>query len=265
MMNWVCTTATFTRNGMLLAQTLIGLLCIVPSALGQNTTTALPRSAPGSGESQVGFRLDVDIYVDETKPPIAQYKTLFTDNQAIDLDAQGNRVVILDYSNSSLTVLDSKARTQTNLELAGIDAMLKDALAQASSTSDSAPSRDSNNQLIIGDETVQYQVKTDKPAASLLATRYADFADATTKIAAIFPPYKPPQLRLELNKILRDTKELPMVTTRITTANGGTSTITARMLIKPQLDAEDKKDIQIANGYLNQYKHLSSSDFFGTK
>lgn len=235
---------------------------VVPNSLWGQSASDVP---PPLNTVSVGFRIDSDIYSDESKPPIAQHKTLFTETQAIDLDSQGTGVVILDFPAGTLTLMDNTKRIQTMLELANVEAMLQDALAQLPSSSSPQATRDANQLLVIKDETVEYQIKTEQPATSLLATRYSEFADATTKIVAIFPPYKPPQLRLELNRVLREAKELPMVTTRTTSNKGSKSVVTARLLIKPQLDEEDKKDIRIVNNNREQFKFVSSNEYFGTK
>ncbi len=234
------------------------LIAQSPNTLSPNTSTSRPGAT-------LGFRIDVDIYAEETKPPVAQFRTLFTDSKSIEIDARGGRVTVLDYTDGTINSLDVSSRTMTSLEMTTIDKMLSEVLAQTRGSGNLVPARRNGNLLTISDAAVEYRVDVEKQDIPLMAVRYAEFADATTKLNAIFPPYRPPQLRLELNAVLRDARELPVVTRRITKANSGHEEIVARILIKTELDEGDQKDLQINQNRLDQFRLVPPSDFFGVK
>lgn len=212
----------------------------------------------------MGFRLDVDIYSDDSKPPVAQFQTLFTEHLSIELNDQQGKVTILDSQSQMLTLLNTNERKMTEIELASLDSMLTELLARTKPV-DIQESRPDANSLTIRDATVEYRVKTSKPAMEIMAVRYSDFADAATKLAAVFPPYKPPQLRLKLNQLLLDARLLPMELKLATRTSSGTQELTARMLTKDSLSEEDRKELQLIQGWKNQFAFVRATDFFGVK
>lgn len=195
--------------GMLRAQDVrtVSSKSAIPTA---NTFQAIP----------VGFRLDVDIYSDASKPPVAQFQTLFTEHLSIELNDQQGKVTILDSQSQMLTLLNTHERKMTEIELASLDSMLTELLARTKPV-EFQESRSDANSLLIGDATVEYRVKTSKPPMEIMAVRYADYANAATKLAAVFPPYKPPQLRMKLNQLLLDERLLPMELKLVTRTSSG--------------------------------------------
>ncbi len=253
-----------------------GLLFVTTLLLTQNFPMLAQETSPvsfkqtASPASTYGFRIDVDIYTDESKPPVAQFKTLFTETQTIEIDTRGDRVTVLDYTDGTLSALNTAKRTLTIVELATIETMVKELLAQVGESKITARREADHNgagamSVFFDDNSVTYQTFIKKPPVPVMAVRYGEFADATTKLAAVFPPYKPPQLRLRLNEHLRDANLLPIETKRIANVNGVSEVVTARLLIKERFDAEDKKDLQIIGDRMAQFQLVRANEFFEVK
>lgn len=243
------------------------MLCAQESRANVVRTASSKESVANANASQaipIGFRLDVDIYGDETKPPVAQFKTLFTEQLSIEWNSQQGKVTILDSSSQMLTLLNTNERKMTEIELSSLDSMLTELLARTKQAELNVERPDPNS-IFVADAAAQYRVKTSKPTLEIMAVRYADFADAATKIAAVFPPYKPPQLRLKLNQLLLDERLLPMELRLVTRTNSGTHELTARMLKKDSLSEEDRKELQLIQGWKNQFAFVRATDFFGVK
>ncbi|MCU0715944.1 MAG: hypothetical protein MUD03_07445 [Pirellula sp.] len=244
-----------------------GMLCAQESRANVVRTASNKESIAANSAPQaipIGFRLDVDIYSDETKPPVAQFKTLFTEQLSIEWNSEQGKVTILDSQSQMLTLLNTNERKMTEIELSSLDSMLTELLARTKQA-EIQESRPDSNSIVVADIAAQYRVKTSKPTLEIMAVRYADFADAATKIAAVFPPYKPPQLRLKLNQLLLDERLLPMELRLATRTNSGTHELTARMLKKDSLSEEDRKELQMIQGWKNQFTFVRATEFFGMK
>lgn len=214
--------------------------------------------------NDIGFRIDADIYADQSKPPIAQFKTLFTGNKSIEIDVASGDVVVVDSSLGVIQAFSASRRVMTEIELSKIESMLQETLAQTPSEQPATISTEEGN-LIVGDAVVQYRSKTQAPPVPIVAVRYIEFADWTTKLSAVFPPYKPPQLRLKLNEQLKNEKLLPSETKRTTKAKSGTQEIVSKLIVNYSLSIDDNKEIVRVAGMVNDYKIVAAKEFFARK
>jgi hypothetical protein len=214
--------------------------------------------------NDIGFRVDADIYADQSKPPIAQFKTLFTGNKSIEIDVASGDVVVVDSSLGVIQAFSSSRRVMTEIELSKIESMLQETLAQSPSEQPPTITTEEGN-LVVGDAVVQYRSKTQTPQVPIVAVRYIEFADWTTKLSAVFPPYKPPQLRLKLNEQLKNEKLLPLETKRTTKVKSGTQEIVSKLIVNYSLSIDDNKEIVRVAGLVNDYKIVAAKEFFARK
>ena len=214
--------------------------------------------------NDVGFRVDADIYADESKPPIAQFKTLFTGSKSIEIDVASGDVVVVDSSLGVIQAFNASRRVMTEIELTKIDTMLQEVLSQSPPDQPIAITNENGN-LVIGDSVVKYRTKTQSPQVPIVAVRYIEFADWTTKLSAVFPPYKPPQLRLKLNEHLKNERLLPLETKRSTQAKSGTQEIVSKLIVNYSLSIDDNKEIVRIAGMANDYKIVAAKEFFARK
>jgi hypothetical protein len=214
--------------------------------------------------NDIGFRVDADIYADESKPPIAQFKTLFTGNRSIEIDVVSGDVVVVDSSLGVIQAFSASRRVMTEIELSKIESMLQATLAQSPSEQPPTITTEEGN-LVAGDAVVQYRSKTQSPQVPIVAVRYIEFADWTTKLSAVFPPYKPPQLRLKLNEQLKNEKLLPLEIKRTTRSKSGTQEIVSKLIVNYSLSIDDNKEIVRVAGMVNDYKIVAAKEFFARK
>jgi hypothetical protein len=97
------------------------------------------------------------------------------------------------------------------------------------------------------------------------SNQYIEFADWTTKLSAVFPPYKPPQLRLKLNEQLKNEKLLPLEIKRTTRSKSGTQEIVSKLIVNYSLSIDDNKEIVRVTGMVNDYKIVAAKEFFARK
>jgi hypothetical protein len=216
------------------------------------------------------FRIDVDLYQDETKPPVLQFQTYFTPTKTIEYSDQ-SRTVVLDTAAGSVLVLDPKKRTVTEVDLSWVESQLGGLLSHLEaqnreSMQASEPIWADGSQLTLENAQMAYRVVYGSPADPEMASRYAAYANCSAKLAAVFPPHKPPQLRLLLNQLLEDKRLLPMETRRVTKTKGAEKLeLVARLLVKESLDATDQIEVNRILKMTQEFRIVSSREFYEVK
>jgi hypothetical protein len=226
--------------------------------------------------SDLGFRVDADIYADQTKPPIAQFKTLFRGNKSIEIDVGSGDVMVVDTSKGLIQAFNASRRVTAIIELEKIESMLNETLVHSATESFSesealSPTKvqsvvtNENGSLVISDSVIQYRVTPQSPQLPIVAVRYIEFADWTTKLSAVFPPYKPPQLRLRLNEYLKNEKLLPLETKRFTQTKSSTQEIVSKLIVNYSLSVEDNKELVRVASMERDYTIVAAKEFFARK
>ena len=72
----------------------------------------------------IEFRIDTDVYVDESKPPVASTKTLFLRDRVIECDDAKQRAMILEYSTQQIVLVDLAAHRSCRMEMAALESKL---------------------------------------------------------------------------------------------------------------------------------------------
>ena len=161
------------------------------------------------------FRIDTDIYLDESKPPINTTQTVFLENRVIEWDDTNQRLLIVDYQDQSIQVADLKAQRKCRIKLGELKSRLEELREQMTQeqvsmwTSPGPAVMSEDGTLTLRCQRASYQFRTVVPFAPSMASDYAEFADWSVRLHAVYPPYKPPLLRMQLNEHLRAKQELP--------------------------------------------------------
>lgn len=220
------------------------------------------------------FRIDIDIYEDEQKPPISNVQTIFADGKYIEVDDKRNRITVVDPGKGFITILDSQNKSRVELNMAELDRQLNSVLQNMSDeqrrghSSDGGATVEVDNLIVIGNERLRYKFRPITPANPTMATSYGDFANWSVRINARFNK-TPPFIRLELNQLLIDQRQLPAELRRLTVIPpndkeplGKTEEIVARLILKESLSTSDRTRVASVMKSMNEYKWTSEKEFF---
>ncbi len=215
------------------------------------------------------FRIDIDIYRDESQPPIRQTQTIFASGQYIELEDEVHRVTVIDPKSSRITILDSTRKALVHLEMPMLESRLDGALSRLTDeqrrafSSDGEPSLGSDNYVVIGNERLRYKFRPMTPATPEIATSYGDFANWSARINALFNQ-TPPLLRMQLNELLISQRQLPAELRRLTVIGpqGKTEEIVAKLICKETLSSNDRTRIATVQKSMGEYKPVTEKEFF---
>jgi len=228
------------------------------AADSQSKTAAAP---------DLDFRIDVDVYAEENKAPIATLQTIFTAGLYIELDEQTGRTTVFDPGKSQITILDSNRKSLVHLDMTSIDSQLSLGLSKMTQEqsvrflSEGGPLLEEGNLFSIGNKFWRYKFRPTTPSNPAIAISYGDFANWSVKLNAVYPPRKPP-FRLQLNQLLIDQRQLPTELRRITYADGRTEEIVARLILKESLNDNDRARIASVYTSMKEYKIATDAEFF---
>ncbi len=220
------------------------------------------------------FRIDSDIYDDERKPPLYSIQTIFCAGQYIELDDKNGRVTVVDPGKGRVTILDSKQKALVHLEMQSLENQLNHVLEsmtpaqQKKFKSDGITYFEADNFITIGNEWFRYKFRVVTPSNPNIAISYGDFANWTARVNALH--YKAPQfIRMELNQLLIDQRQLPVELRRYTTLppsptepNGKTEEIIARLIFKDSLSSNDRTRVANVVKSMTEFKPTTEKEFF---
>lgn len=222
---------------------------------------------------QIEFRIDTDIYSDESKPPIQSTQTMFLATKTIEWDDTHRRLLLVDYLDRSITLADLPAQRKYRLAMSELSERLSRLQAQMTAqengiwTSSTPPRWTDSGFFELGCERSAYRFKTTPPKAQAMATQYADFADWSVKMHAVNPPYKPPLLRMQLNAYLRAQGELP-TEIRLTDLRSdpnrtiSSKPVIARLIVQDQLTGQDSDRVGDWEVLASTLKTVSEVEYF---
>lgn len=266
---------TQTRSQFVLHSAIFVINCMMcfHSAFGQsNTTPVQPASHRNRISNNAEFQVRVDIYTEDSKPPINSLQTIFVNSMAIEFDDQKGRYTIVDSQKQRVSILDRDRKVLVHLDMHAIDTQLDRAMQlmsaeqQVAFASDGAPVREADDYFSIGNANIRYRFR---PIATSpeIASSYAEFSDWVTRIYALHGPRMPPQIRLDLNKLLATQSQVPGELRR-TIVYGGKSErpvreeIIARMNITSSLSDNDKGRVASVYKWMQEFKPVTESSFF---
>lgn len=213
------------------------------------------------------MRIDVDIYAKVTAPPLEQYKTYFTETLTIETDQTNSLVKVLDRVNRTLTVADMTRRVCFVVELDSLDAMMVELNALTVNSSKKPESKQdvqviSQDNIRIENEQVVYEAKLAKGPFNEMTLRYLEHVDWSTKIAAVFPPKRPPQIRLALNDYLIEQQALPIELKRKIKATKSSDEIVAKLVIPTTPSSADETTVERILASVRELKVVAAQDYF---
>ena len=230
---------------------------------------AAGQSAPDKND----FRIDIDIYEDEKKPPVNSVQTIFSSGQYIELDDARGRITVVDPGQGQITILDSKRKSYVRLEMADMERQLNQVRSEMTPdqlrkfSSDGEPVIEGDNYVSVGNEWFRYKFRPVTPANPSMATSYGDFANWSARVNARY--YNaPPFIRLQLNQMLMDQRQLPAELRRLTVVPSKSETpakkeeIVARMIVKESLSENDRSRVASVMKSMDEYKKTTDKEFF---
>ena len=230
---------------------------------------AAGQSAPDKND----FRIDIDIYEDEKKPPVNSVQTIFSSGQYIELDDARGRITVVDPGQGQITILDSKRKSYVRLEMVDMERQLNQVRSEMTPdqlrkfSSDGEPVIEGDNYVSVGNEWFRYKFRPVTPANPSMATSYGDFANWSARVNARY--YNaPPFIRLQLNQMLMDQRQLPAELRRLTVVPSKSETpakkeeIVARMIVKESLSENDRSRVASVMKSMDEYKKTTDKEFF---
>lgn len=232
-----------------------------------STAQSINEAAFKNTDRQSCMRIDVDIYAKESAPPLEQYKTYFTETLTIETDHSNSLVKILDRTNRTLTVADNNRRVCFVIELDSLESMLAElnslSLKSARKQESKGDVQVVKSEVVrIENEQVAYEAKLDKGPFNELTLRYLEHVDWSTKIAAVFPPKRPPQIRLALNEYLLEKQSLPIELRRRTKASRTGDEIVAKLIIPTSPSSADAESVARILANVQELKVVSAQEYF---
>ncbi len=230
--------------------------------------------AVGQSERDMNaFRIDIDIYEDEGKPPVSCVQTIFCEGQYIELDDAKGRITVVDPGLGQITILDSIRKSFVRLEMADIERQLNQVRSEMTSDqlrkflSDGDPVIEVDNYVSVGNEWFRYKFRSVTPANPSMAISYGDFANWSARVNARY--YNaPPFIRMQLNHMLMDQRQLPAELRRLTVvpskneAPAKKEEVIARMIIKESLSESDRTRVASVMKSMDEYKKTTDKEFF---
>jgi len=239
------------------------------------SVSGIAQTQTSSGSSE--FRIKIDIYDNESKPPINSIETIFMGGQYIELDDNRGRVTVVDPGKGRVSILNSETRTMVHLEMAVLEKQVNSILSEMTTeqrrkfSSTGEPTADSAGFVSLGNANFSYKFKTFTPSDPNIAISYGDFANWSARVNARY--YKvPPIMRMELNQLLMDQRQLPEELHRLTVivpANqadpvGKTEEIIARLFLTEPLTNNDRSRMAGVLKSMTEFKINSEKEFFST-
>ena len=216
----------------------------------------------------VEFRIDTDVYADESKPPIISTKVMFLKDRILEWDDSHERLMVIDYPNQQIVLADFKSRRTCTLGMVEMESKL-DAL-RAELTEDQIkqwssmvpPSSEADGSEILQSERIKYQFRAVTPRISGMSTAYADFADWAVRVSAVYPPFKPPLLRMQLNQHCKELGRLPTEIRLWDLRAQSAQPLVARMLVQEGLTDKDKMRVRDWSTLSSTLKPVSADEYF---
>lgn len=233
------------------------------------SVVALSAEVLSQSISNVGseFRIDTDVYVETSRPPIASTQTLFLQDRVVDWDDARRRMMRIDFQSQQIELADFENQQRCRIEIAQLASRLADLKAQlteeqyAAWTATTEPVEQQGS-FVLESSKLRYRFTTVVPAQSQMASAYAQFANLSVQVSAIYPPYKPPLLRMQLNDYLGQHSLLPNEIQLTDLRSTSRECITARILVQNHLTSQDRERVKDWDVLVQTLKLVSDNEFF---
>lgn len=221
---------------------------------------------------QPGFRIDTDIHFANEKAPSKQSLTLFSEGVYYDFSMDDTKAItMVDPQRNRIILLDGIRNIQTTIDMNELAKYVDAAKAQADSpdlklllkAAEQAAFDDQTATCTVGIKQINYVASTQKPPEAIIAQQYADFANWSARLNAVYPPHRPPYVRMRLNDELGSRGYLPAeIEITTTLASGRPSTTRCRLLALWLLSKDDQAAIKGVGEKLAKYSKLDPSKYF---
>lgn len=219
---------------------------------------------------QAAFRVETQVQTQ----PVKRTLTLFSEGVGYDfaLDESG-AITLIDPKRNRIVLLDPVREVKATLdmqELLGLVSKARQEVAQSGLAGllESAKKTrfDEQTQTVyVGDEYMSYQATLQAPAQENMAAQYAQFADWSARLNAVFEPHFPPYVRLELNRLVAEVGKLPKRITRTTQHQEQKSTIECILTANWRISTEDNEKIRRVGEMLVKFKDVTQAEYFAQK
>lgn len=213
-----CQTRSTEKNHVLPQKTYtyLWLIPIFACCVTTSRLDAQIRTAP--------FRIESQVYINDTQTPVAQNVTLFDNGIVYDFqlspsaDAPASEIVIFDEKKRELVLMDVGRRlswTVADLRLLKmLDQLRRETVNNAKVSflvnQPFTESHDwSSDTVSLESKSFRYLLKGKRPDNDTILPRYYDFLDQFTRLSASDPKRLPPFPRLKLNKTIKTMGWIP--------------------------------------------------------
>ena len=221
---------------------------------------------------QPGFRIDTDIHFGNEKEPSKQSLTLFSEGVYYDFSKDDTTAItMIDPQRNRIILLDGKRNIQTSIDMAELEQYVQSAKLQAASpdlkllikASEQVTFDDKTNTCTVGIKQINYVSTTQKPPEAIIAQQYADFANWSARLNAVYPPQRPPYVRMALNDELGKRGIVPAeIEITTTLASGKPTTARCRLIALWRLSRDDQAAIKSVGEKLAKYSKLDTAKYF---
>jgi hypothetical protein len=245
---------------------------MISFAYPQSNEQAVQQASYKSVPKNKDFQIRVDIYTDDTKPPVNSLQTIFSNGMAIEFNDQQGRFTVVDSGKGRVTILDKEKKTLVHMDMRTVESQLDRAIQmmtpeqQTAYSCDGPPVQESRNTFSLGNRNIRYHFAP-MSTQQEIASGYAEFSDWVTRVYALHGPKMPPQIRLELNKLLVDQSQLPAELRRVIYYSGKSESpireeIIARMNVTEALTENDKSRVASVYQWMQEFKPTTEASFF---
>ncbi|MCL4204525.1 MAG: hypothetical protein KJ000_18725 [Pirellulaceae bacterium] len=222
------------------------------------------------------FRIDTDVFLGDSKEPIAQSVTVFSSGMVYDFPLIGPReTTVFDPGRSRLVLLDADRKVKTTLstqDLLEFTAAMKvqaekmgGLLAEAADAQFERESGVADEWLTLRTKMLTYRAKGVEPQIASASALYQQFADWYARLNATRPGSMPPFARIELNRMLVEKgcipEEVELTVAPERGLMGRKTTIRSRHLPYWRLSNTDRTRIETAGTQMATFSAVTFQEY----
>ncbi|MBC8356067.1 MAG: hypothetical protein H8E66_29160 [Planctomycetes bacterium] len=219
------------------------------------------------------FRVDTDVFLGGDEETFSEHLTLFRGPVVYDFAVKGpDEITILNLQNGTVTLLDVKRRTRTDVTTADLlefSARIKAIGTEKQGKDLVAPQfvvkfDEEQSLLELASRKITYSATAMVPAAVSTVERYREFTDWYARLNSMRPPNPPHFGRLELNRELAERGLLPKEIERTISLGRPFSKpqrARSQHVVQMAISGTDRRRIDKAGGYLVSFKKVSKADY----